>query len=356
MFHHIIGNDQIKVYLQRMVEKETIGNSLLFAGPDGVGKSLFAKAFAKLLINDPRVDSDTHPDVRHYYPEGKIGMHTIESMRRFTEEVYLSPFEAKWKIFIVHDAERMLTYSANALLKTFEEPADDTIIILISSSPNKLIPTVLSRCQNVHFHQIAKEDLSKYIQENWKLEEDQSVQIASRAQGSFGLAHRLMQEEGQTREIAIRMLSQGKISYGDLSDHVKLICDQVEEAQGHLADSIREDVKKAYQSDMSAHQKQVLEKEVDGAVAMRLAEESEELFEIILGWYRDLELMKVGGNLDLLMHGDHRKELEASFQRGEFRPLEQLHQLIAEAKLALARSTSLSIVLENLFLKFQVAE
>ena len=138
MFKHILGNDQIKFFLSQTLKLGTVGNSLLFAGPDGVGKSLFAEAFAKALISqdDPKgshrdkIESGNHPDIRVYRPEGKIGMHSLGSMRQFTEEVYQSPFEAKFKVFIIHDADRMLPASSNALLKTFEEPLQNSIIIL----------------------------------------------------------------------------------------------------------------------------------------------------------------------------------------------------------------------------------
>ena len=137
MFEDIVGNDQIKEYLKRMVEQRAVANSLLFAGPEGIGKSLFAHALAKMLLG-----SDSHPDLHVYRPEGKIGMHSIDSMRQFSEDVYLAPFQGQWKVFIIHDAERMLTYSANALLKTFEEPAKDALIILLSSAPAALLPTI----------------------------------------------------------------------------------------------------------------------------------------------------------------------------------------------------------------------
>jgi len=151
-FEHIIGNDGVKKYLSRLIEKGNIPQSLLFSGPKGIGKSLFAETFAKLIIS---TNNSNHPDIHHHHPEGKTGMHTIQSMREFSKTVYLAPFQGKKKIFIIHDAHRMLTYSANALLKTFEEPALDAVIILISHAAEQLLPTVLSRCQTVRFQPIS---------------------------------------------------------------------------------------------------------------------------------------------------------------------------------------------------------
>src|ERR1700722_5271577 len=144
----ITGNEPIKKYLCRMVEADTIPQSLLFAGPEDADKELFAIAFAKMLV---RTENAIHPDIRIYKPEGKIGQHSIQAMREFSEQVYLAPFEAKRKVFIIHDAHRMLSYSANVLLKTFEEPSPDSVIILISHVPDQILPTVLSRCQIIRF-------------------------------------------------------------------------------------------------------------------------------------------------------------------------------------------------------------
>lgn len=136
MFEKIAGNSRIKDYLQRFPIKS---HSLLFAGPDGVGKKLFAQAVAESLLGAPH-----HPDLHMYRPEGKTGMHSILSMRQLSEEVYLAPFSGQRKVFIIDDADRMQNVGANALLKTFEEPAKDSVIILISSRPSALLPTILS--------------------------------------------------------------------------------------------------------------------------------------------------------------------------------------------------------------------
>lgn len=88
-----------------------------------------------------------HPDIHLYYPEGKTGMHPLQMLKTLAQDAALTPFEAKWKIFILYDAERCLPTSANALLKTLEEPAPHTLFLLTSTHPEKLLPTVTSRCQ-----------------------------------------------------------------------------------------------------------------------------------------------------------------------------------------------------------------
>jgi len=115
-----------------------------------VGGEEHALEFAKALVQTTQV---YHPDLHHYYPEGKHALHSVESMRSLANDVALSPFQAAYKVFMVHDAERMLPVSANALLKTLEEPAKQTVILFLTLAQDKLLPTLLSRCQVITYPQ-----------------------------------------------------------------------------------------------------------------------------------------------------------------------------------------------------------
>ncbi len=127
-FSQLVGNDFVKSCLQRMLDKKAVGHALLFAGIDGIGKSLFAQAVAASLMleEDPdgkhrsKIEKGIHPDIHLYRPEGKLGLHSMQALRQMCEEVYLPPYEANCKVFIIHEADRMLSYSANALLKTLK--------------------------------------------------------------------------------------------------------------------------------------------------------------------------------------------------------------------------------------------
>jgi len=137
-----------KERLSRIVELGRVPHALLFAGPRGAGKKNAALQFAGDLLQK---SVSNHPDVHLYSPEGKAGMHPIESIREISQNVALAPYTGKWRIFIIDEAEKMLATSSNAILKTLEEPTPNTVIILISHYPDRLIPTILSRCQTIEF-------------------------------------------------------------------------------------------------------------------------------------------------------------------------------------------------------------
>lgn len=305
MFSHIRGNDLIKTYLMTMLKNGAIGNSLLFAGPEGIGKSLFAEALATHLLGR---DAKTHPDYHVYRPEGKIGMHSMQTMRQFSEEVYMAPFQGKWKIFVIHDAERMLSYSANALLKTFEEPAKDSIIILLSSEPQTLLPTVLSRCRTIRFHDIEKEEAPCPV-----------------------------------REATLALLQKGPfVTYSELIQAAKSLAELVEESKTSEEAEIRSDTEKLGFKEMTAVQKEALEKEIEGALAMKLARHADQIFQTILAWHRDAQLVACGGDSRLLL---------LHCQSHAILSIEEVEKAIKSAQTSIERSTSLHIVLERLFLQ-----
>lgn len=364
MFEHIIGNDKAKQYLTTTAQRGTVGNSMLFAGPDGVGKSLFADAFAKLLMcqDDPqgshkrKIESGNHPDIRIYRPEGKIGMHSIAAMRQFNEEVYMAPFEAKWKVFIIHDADRMLSYSANALLKTFEEPSQDTLIILLSSNPAMLLPTVLSRCRKVLFHPLSEQEVAAFLMQRHGKSQEEALNIAAMSQGSIGQAVRLANSgTNPLRKLLLDLLTRGGVdSYKQLTGAAAQIAEGIEETKKQIETEVRKAMLQGEGRELSATQKQSIEKEVEGAVMMHTMQEAQALFLVILGWYRDLQLLGVNANPSLLLHRDYASECKQAYERGLSMPLDAVQKAIGETRLSLERSTGLQICFENLFLKLNL--
>jgi len=359
MFSHIFGNDKIKEYLVRMIRKDAIGNSLLFAGPDGIGKSLFAEAFAKALLsgNNPgKFDSGNHPDLHVYSPEGKIGMHSIQSMRQLKDEVYLPPYESDRKVFIIHDADRMLGYSANALLKTFEEPSLDTIIILLTDSPELLLPTIMSRCRATYFQRLTEEEIVAALKSKKQISDEEAKRIAALAGGSVGNALRLLESgEHPAREIILKVLAAEKFSgYAELAEKAKEIAAIADSAVKVTEEAAKADLLKGFTEKLNASQMSSIEKEVDGIASMQLAHEAHAVFDVILAWVRDIHLLLAKGNPELLFLRDQMAELQKAATRKHVITIEEAMQAVKGAKLSLERSTPFHMCLENLFLKLNL--
>lgn len=324
-FAHIKGNDLVKNHLINMVRKGSIGQSLLFAGPEEASKDQFALALAKLLMgpsSHSKIDSNNHPDLHVYYPEGKIGMHSIASLRQFSEEVYLPSYEAPWKVFIIHDAERMLSYSANALLKTFEEPPLNSMIILLSSHPETILKTILSRCRIVRFLPVEKN----------------------------------LQKKSSLSSEILAILAQGRMrTYSELSKCAAQVADRLEEMQKKEEEILKQEMKRWGEWDlMNATQKQAMEKEMEGILSVRFHQGAKSLFKDILSWYRDLHLIHTAGSFDLLENKEKLSDLMQAYQRGQIPALEVVESKIKNALMAHERSTSFNLCLEKLLLELQV--
>lgn len=166
MFEDIVGHESIRAYLQRAIGNKTMPHTLLFSGLEGIGKKTLAYALSAHLLQSPleRLVSGRHPDFHLLTPEGKSGLHSIESIREAIQESQETPFEAPVQCFIFDCAERMQAPSANALLKTIEEPPPNTYWILITSNRDALLPTIRSRCTQLLFHPLPEAEVAAILE------------------------------------------------------------------------------------------------------------------------------------------------------------------------------------------------
>lgn len=310
MFESIPGNARVKKYLTRMIEKGAIGQSLLLAGAADAQKDLFARELAHHLVDT--FTKQHHPDIYLYKPEGKVGMHSIDSLRRFSEEVYMAPLEAKKKVFIILDADRMLPTSANALLKTFEEPAPHSVIILTSDHPAALLPTIISRCRTLHFEPVGTQVVPS----------QKMLQILS----------------GQP----FATWNELSLAAGELEEEIR---SKIVNAEALTSES--------NELELTATQKQAIEKEVEGALSMSLIQETQNLLQATLSWFRDLELLHIKGNPELLLNPQWKNELTAAYVRGDRQPLDHVERFINDAQTSINRSTPIQTILETLLIQLK---
>jgi DNA polymerase III subunit delta' len=217
MFKDLIGNDHIKEILRRMLEKERVPRSLLFAGSDGIGKKRFALELAKSFVcknkqgaeacdnctacrradnfNFPRPDDrDAHkqvifsefPDIGLVVPYNKNIL--VDAIRDLEKEANFHPYEAGGRFFIIDDADKMNDAASNALLKTLEEPVPTSHIFLISARPDSLLQTIRSRCQTIRFAPIGAGQIENEILKTEKFAPADVGLVARLSAGSIGRA------------------------------------------------------------------------------------------------------------------------------------------------------------------------
>ncbi len=155
---------RVRAFLQRAISEGRASHAYLFVGAPGSGKLDAAWALAQALVcakggcgaceECVRVARHTHPDVHSYAPESVTG-YLIGQTRDLIDDVALAPIRGRAKVYIIDRAERLRPESANALLKTLEEPPEGVTFILLGTSTETILPTIVSRCQCVPFRMIA---------------------------------------------------------------------------------------------------------------------------------------------------------------------------------------------------------
>lgn len=218
----IVGQDRALHILEGCKRRNRIPHALLFAGDEGVGKMLTAVNFAKTLncqkeaggglfadheITDSdspgieqidacdecpscrKTDKHSHPDVFVISPEGAGRQINVAAIRNLGESLSFKPFEGNWKVAIIDDADRLNQSSANAFLQTLEEPSGQSILILVSSRPDMLLPTIRSRCHRINFSPLPLDKMSSLLKQRFEnLSFDQTMLLSTLSGGRLGYA------------------------------------------------------------------------------------------------------------------------------------------------------------------------
>lgn len=322
-FSQLLGNDPAKAALMRMAEHKRMPNTLLFTGLEGVGKGLYALALTRLLMGPShahKLQRANHPDLHLFYPEGKSQLHPIESIRQLIDEVGMPPFEAPVKVFIIHDAHRMLPASSNALLKTLEEPSENSYLILLTDEPEALLPTILSRCCQIPFFPVSSELIAQYVESEFGKSSLEARKIAFLAQGSVARACEIAKRSQDDQRVLIQQIL--SCAPTDYSRFLKL-CTELEEVSG---------LKK--------------EEEEQAGVSTRCIDR---ILEEIAAWYRDRHLLVQGADVSFLYHQEAIDLLQASAKQ-KLPPLEQVLNFIGRSRLGFQRHIKLRTILEDLLL------
>ncbi|HEU5349020.1 MAG TPA: DNA polymerase III subunit delta' [Ktedonobacterales bacterium] len=219
----VYGHQQAQARLERTVLGDAVSHAWLLTGPSGIGKTTLAMEFARLLqctgrdsaSGEPcgecascrKISHHNHPDVTLIEP--KKGKRTlgIEQVRDMIRTTSLAPTEGRWRIFVIPEIERMLLPAMNSLLKTLEEPAPQVVLLLTSSEPETLLPTVLSRCQIVPMLPLAPDEVTQALIEQWLMPESEARALAMLANGRLGWAIRAA-EKPELREQRIHELEE----------------------------------------------------------------------------------------------------------------------------------------------------
>jgi DNA polymerase-3 subunit gamma/tau len=201
-FKEVIGQNHVIKTLTNALKHQKLSHALLFSGIKGTGKTTVARIIAKALncqnlidnyepcnecSNCLEISKGIFVDVIEIDAASNRG---IDQIRELIENLKFAPVKGKVKVYIIDEAHMLTREASNALLKSLEEPPSHVYFILATTEPNKLLPTILSRCQRYDFKRLEHPLIVKYLKEvcekeNYQIEEEALELIAKEAQGSL---------------------------------------------------------------------------------------------------------------------------------------------------------------------------
>ena len=201
-FASVVGQKHVTSTLQNAIASNQIAQAFLFCGPRGVGKTTCARILAK-TINctnlTKEIEACNECESCSSFNSGSslniieldaASNNSVDDIRKLVSEINIPPMNGKYKVYIIDEVHMLSTAAFNAFLKTLEEPPKYVKFILATTEKQKILPTILSRCQIFDFHRITVKDISEHLQyiagkENVKYEKEALDIIAEKADGGL---------------------------------------------------------------------------------------------------------------------------------------------------------------------------
>ncbi|MCG8483909.1 MAG: DNA polymerase III subunit delta' [Clostridia bacterium] len=318
----VIGQNRMIQTLQFSLQEGNVFHAYIFEGAEGIGKKFTAFNFAKAILCHEKeetcnqcsackkMDHGNHPDYHFIEPDGKsIKDSQIEDVQDIMAK---KPYESQNTVIIIDKAETMTVRAQNRFLKTLEEPRGDSIVILLTINANSLLPTILSRCMVMKLKPVHRDTICNYLIEKYGIERKDAIVLAAFAYGNIGRAEQLHQSE---------LFKENRIKCIKIAQQLSLI---KEEDFYHIVHAIEE-----------------------------LKDISSEFFDMLEFWYRDIILLRVKGNRDLIVNSDYMDVLLREADNIGYDKAAKIIYIIEEAKKDIKMNLNYNLVIKNMLLKIQ---
>jgi DNA polymerase-3 subunit delta' len=249
-FEHFYGNPSVATALADMIRNQRIPQTLLFSGPEGVGKATLARRFAARLLNDAaKIEQDdlsldansslitdrekmppdkrnedplvfsSHPDFATFPPDGPLRQITIPQMRLLKERAPLRPLHGPWKIYLIDSIDRANEQAANSLLKTLEEPPSHLILIMTARNAYDLLPTIRSRSVPFHFGRLAETEMREFLATRNVEDAERRLHLAEGSPGQAVSIDLEVYDRRRTAMLALLNVASGLEPFGSWIKH-----------------------------------------------------------------------------------------------------------------------------------------
>lgn len=331
MFELVPGQRPAKEFFAKALADGAVSHAYLLAGPEGLAKTTFARELGVALVAScggcgacdecERARRGLHPDLHVLEREGELIR--ISQVEPLLEELALKPFGASRRVWVIPEAEYLTPEAANKLLKSIEEPPEHVHFLLVTDRLERMLETIVSRCQVVEFHPLADGEVLQYLERDCGLAGEAAAAVARLAAGSPEKAARLAADargpgrRGQyLRQAAQLFGGAGPEAVADarrafLNVLAAQLAELKEESSARLAERTAE-LERQFQDrrDRDWHLKRA-EALVKREEARRRRLAAVDAYDVLASWVRDLWVVASGAP-DVLWNSDHAARLDES--------------------------------------------
>ena len=321
-FKDVVGHKDILKYISSAVENNRVSHAYILNGERGSGKKMLANLFAMTLLcetgdNEPcgkchsckQAESGNHPDIIRVTHEKPNSISVDDIRVQINGDIQVKPYNGKYKIYIVPDADMMTVQAQNAILKTIEEPPSYAVFLLLTENAETLLPTINSRCVMLKLRNIKDTLIKKYLMENLEIPDYKADMCTAFAQGNMGRAIMLANSDhfNEIREEAVQLLKH--ISEMELNEIVAAV------------------------KNISVYKLEITD-----------------YLDIIMIWYRDVLLYKATKEIDKVVFKDQLQSIKEQARKSSYEGIELILESLEKAKARLKANVNFDLVMELLFL------
>ena len=189
-FESVVGQNHVTNTLKNSISENKIPSAILFCGPRGVGKTSCARIYAKEINKSSIENNENHDYSFNIFEIDAASNNKTDDIRDLIEKVRIPPQIGRYKVYIIDEVHMLSKQAENAFLKTLEEPPTHIVFILATTEKNKILPTILSRCQIYDFNRIKEDEICKALieickKEDFKFDEEAISIISRKSDGSL---------------------------------------------------------------------------------------------------------------------------------------------------------------------------
>lgn len=365
MWERLVGQEQAVRTLRDGVASGNSGHAYLFVGPEGVGRVLAAFALAASLNCEQggcgecstcaRTLRRTHPDVHLVMPEGAQIL--VDQVRDVRAAAFRSPMEARTKVFIFEDAHRLNPAAANALLKVLEEPPGDVLFVLMTSSPDDLLPTIASRCRRVEFYALGPAEIARVLMEHHGTAPE-IAEWAARTGGDLSTALRFVKDADAPSRRGGHLELPGRLVRGGPGEAVRAAAELADEAHAavtSLGKKQKEELTRSLEAfgegrGTGAIRKRIEDRHKREARRIETAVYDSALRDVA-SFYRDVLLSGAGAPREALINRELADKMERAAAVADPAWLVGAIDRIEQTRRALARNAAPALAMEALFME-----